>query len=130
MLLALDRYFRTYEKVTPDFVARAWLGEAYAGEQQFRGRSTDRQQFDVPMRYLAEKGAGRAQNLVLQKEGAGRLYYRVGMQLRADEPEARGGRLRLRGRARLRGGGRSRRRAARRGRDVAHQGGARRCACG
>jgi hypothetical protein len=79
VLLALDRYFRTYERATPDFVARAWLGEAYAGEQQFRGRSTDRQQFDVPMRYLAEKGAGREQNLVIQKEGAGRLYYRVGM---------------------------------------------------
>ncbi|MBV8858151.1 MAG: hypothetical protein JOZ02_14565 [Acidobacteria bacterium] len=78
VLLALDRYFRTYEKATPDFVARAWLGDAYAGEQQFKGRSTDRQQFDVPMRYLAEKGGG-AQNLVLQKEGAGRLYYRVGM---------------------------------------------------
>ena len=78
VLLALDRYFRTYEKATPDFVARAWLGDAYAGEQQFRGRSTDRQQFDVPMRYLAEKGSG-TQNLVLQKEGAGRLYYRVGM---------------------------------------------------
>src|SRR2546421_4338355 len=58
VLLALDRYFRTYEKATPDFVARAWLGEAYAGEQQFRGRSTDRQQFDVPMRYLADHGAG------------------------------------------------------------------------
>ncbi|HEY0173740.1 MAG TPA: alpha-2-macroglobulin family protein [Pyrinomonadaceae bacterium] len=78
VLLALDRYFRTYEKATPDFVARAWLGDAYAGEQQFRGRSTDRQQFDVPMRYIVEKGGGE-QNLVLQKEGAGRLYYRVGM---------------------------------------------------
>jgi uncharacterized protein YfaS (alpha-2-macroglobulin family) len=78
ILLALDRYFRTYEKATPDFVARAWLGDAYAGEQQFRGRSTDRRQFDVPMRYIVEKGSG-SQNLVLQKEGAGRLYYRVGM---------------------------------------------------
>jgi uncharacterized protein YfaS (alpha-2-macroglobulin family) len=80
VLLALDRYFRTYEKATPDFVARAWLGEAYAGEQQFKGRSTDRQQFDVPMSYIAEKGEGATQNLVLQKEGAGRLYYRIGMQ--------------------------------------------------
>ncbi|HEX3560840.1 MAG TPA: alpha-2-macroglobulin family protein [Pyrinomonadaceae bacterium] len=79
VLLALDRYFQTYEKATPDFVARAWLGDAYAGEQQFRGRSTDRQQFDVPMRYLADHGGG-SQNLTLQKEGAGRLYYRIGMQ--------------------------------------------------
>src|SRR2546423_2733492 len=78
-LLALDRYFNTYERATPDFVARAWLGDAYAGEQRFRGRSTDRQQFDVPMRYLADHGAG-AQNLTLQKEGAGRLYYRVRLQ--------------------------------------------------
>ncbi|HYY98146.1 MAG TPA: hypothetical protein VE642_06120, partial [Pyrinomonadaceae bacterium] len=80
VLLALDRYFRTYERATPDFVARAWLGDAYAGEQQFRGRSTDRQQFDVPMSYIAEHGGGAAQSLVLQKEGAGRLYYRVGMR--------------------------------------------------
>ena len=79
VLLALDRYFQTYERATPDFVARAWLGDAYAGEQQFRGRSTDRQQFDVPMHYLADHGAT-AQNLTLQKEGAGRLYYRIGMQ--------------------------------------------------
>ena len=51
----LDRYFNTYEKATPDFVAKAWLGDAFAGQQQFRGRSTDRQQVNVPMRYLAEK---------------------------------------------------------------------------
>jgi uncharacterized protein YfaS (alpha-2-macroglobulin family) len=79
VLLALDRYFNTYERVTPDFVARAWLGDAYAGSQEFRGRSTDRQQFNVPMRRLAERGS-QQQDLVLSKEGAGRLYYRIGMQ--------------------------------------------------
>ena len=36
VLLALDRYFKTYEKVTPDFVARVWLGNAYAGEQDIQ----------------------------------------------------------------------------------------------
>jgi uncharacterized protein YfaS (alpha-2-macroglobulin family) len=77
ILLALDRYFNAYEKVTPNFIARAWLGERFAGEQQFRGRSTDRQQVNVPMRYLA--GQGGAQNLILSKDGAGRLYYRIGM---------------------------------------------------
>jgi uncharacterized protein YfaS (alpha-2-macroglobulin family) len=80
VLLALDRYFATYEKATPDFVARAWLGDAFAGEQQFRGRTTERQQFNVPMRYLAEHNGGGEQKLTLQKEGAGRLYYRIGMQ--------------------------------------------------
>jgi uncharacterized protein YfaS (alpha-2-macroglobulin family) len=77
ILLALDRYFNTFEKLTPNFVARAWLGERFAGEQQFRGRSTDRQQVNVPMRYLANQTG--VQNLILSKDGDGRLYYRVGM---------------------------------------------------
>jgi uncharacterized protein YfaS (alpha-2-macroglobulin family) len=77
ILLALDRYFNVYEKATPDFVAKAWLGDQFAGQQQFRGRSTDRQQVNVPMSYLAAKEG--AQNLILSKEGTGRLYYRIGM---------------------------------------------------
>ncbi len=77
ILLALNHYFNTFEKVTPDFVARVWLGDAYAGQQQFKGRATDRQQVNVAMRYLAEKDT---QNLFVDKEGPGRLYYRIGMQ--------------------------------------------------
>jgi uncharacterized protein YfaS (alpha-2-macroglobulin family) len=78
ILLALDRYFATYEKTTPDFVARAWLGKRFAGEHKFKGRTTERFNVNVPMRYLAESPD--AQNLILNKEGAGRLYYRLGMQ--------------------------------------------------
>ena len=78
VLLALDKYFAVYEKATPDFVARAWLGEAYAGGHEFRGRTTERHHVNVPMRYLADQRG--AQNLILSKEGPGRLYYRVGMQ--------------------------------------------------
>jgi uncharacterized protein YfaS (alpha-2-macroglobulin family) len=77
ILLALDRYFNTFEKVTPNFVARAWLGERFAGEQQFKGRATDRRQLNVPMSYLANQSG--AQNLLLNKDGAGRLYYRIGL---------------------------------------------------
>jgi hypothetical protein len=77
VLLALDRYFNTYEKVTPDFVARVWLGNAYAGEQSFKGRSVDRQRVNVPMRYLADGNSN--QNLVISKGGEGRLYYRLAM---------------------------------------------------
>jgi uncharacterized protein YfaS (alpha-2-macroglobulin family) len=77
VLLALDRYFNTYEKVTPNFVARAWLGQDYALEHAFKGRSVDYQQVEVPMSFLAKYGAGT--DLLLQKEGEGRLYYRVGM---------------------------------------------------
>ena len=78
ILLALDRYFNTYEKITPDFIARAWLGDRFAGEHAFKGRTTERFNVNVPMRYLAEKPG--TENLVLSKDGAGRLYYRLGMQ--------------------------------------------------
>ncbi len=77
VLLALDRYFRTYEKVTPNFVARAWLGDRFAGQHAFRGRSTERKLIAVPMQQLA---ALKAADLVLAKKGAGRLYYRVGLR--------------------------------------------------
>src|SRR5262245_9633426 len=76
-LLALGRYFEAYEKAPPNFVARLWLGEAFAGSQQFLGRSTDSRQINIPMNYLMERPA--RQNLTLSKEGRGRLYYRVGM---------------------------------------------------
>jgi uncharacterized protein YfaS (alpha-2-macroglobulin family) len=76
VLLALDLYFQTYEKVTPDFIARAWLGEEFAGEQTFKGREVDYKSIKIPMSYLAQKGE---QTLTLAKEGQGRLYYRLGM---------------------------------------------------
>lgn len=79
ILLALDRYFNTYEAQTPDFVARIWLGEQYAGETAFRGRTTDYKQVDVPMRFLAGELAGE-QDLVIAKDGPGRLYYRLGLR--------------------------------------------------
>ena len=76
-LLALDLYFQTYEKVTPNFVARVWLGADYAGELPFRGRSTKYFQINVPM---TEVAAHDKQSLTIQKDGAGRLYYRIGMK--------------------------------------------------
>jgi len=77
VLLGLDTYFNTYEKTEPSFVARVWLGDGYAGDHAFKGRSTERYEIDVPMAKLAELGG--KQNLTIAKEGAGRLYYRVGM---------------------------------------------------
>jgi uncharacterized protein YfaS (alpha-2-macroglobulin family) len=78
VLLALDRYFATYEKTTPDFVARAWLGDRYGGEHAFKGRTTERHQVNVPMQQLADFAHGA--DLVVQKDGPGRLYYRIGLQ--------------------------------------------------
>ncbi|HSK01049.1 MAG TPA: hypothetical protein VK932_07400, partial [Kofleriaceae bacterium] len=75
-LLAMDRYFQTYEKATPDFVARVWLGNDFAGERAFRGRTTDYFAIPIPMKAVA---AHDKQALTIQKDGRGRLYYRIGM---------------------------------------------------
>jgi hypothetical protein len=77
-LLALDKYFNAFEKVTPDFVTRVWLGNTYAGEETFKGRSIDSNLLNIPMNYLLEQNG--AANLILDKQGAGRLYYRIGMK--------------------------------------------------
>lgn len=77
VLLALDHYFNTFEAQTPEFVARIWLGGTYAGEHTFVGRTTERQTTAIPMSYVLEGDALR--DLVLSKEGPGRLYYRVGL---------------------------------------------------
>lgn len=79
VLLALSRYFDTYEAVTPNFTTRLWLGEDFAGEQTFHGRSPDTQHLVVPMTaVLAE--AGDPRDLLLAKDGPGRLYYRLGLR--------------------------------------------------
>ena len=77
VLLALDRYFRVYEGQTPEFVARVWLGERFAGDRRFVGRSADRHHLDVPMRVLVEDDPS---SLAIGKEGPGRLYYRAGLR--------------------------------------------------
>ncbi|MDW3216793.1 MAG: alpha-2-macroglobulin family protein [Ilumatobacteraceae bacterium] len=77
ILIALDRYFGTFESVTPDFVARAWLGDLYAAEATFDGRTTDRVNTLVPMPQVINAGDT---DIVLSKEGDGRLYYRLGLR--------------------------------------------------
>jgi uncharacterized protein YfaS (alpha-2-macroglobulin family) len=77
VLLALDRYFAVYEGQTPEFVARVWLGERYAGGHTFSGRTADRHQVSVPMRVLVEDDP---ESLTIGKEGPGRLYYRAGLR--------------------------------------------------
>jgi len=77
ILLALDKYFHVYENTTPNFTTRIWLGSAFAGQQIFKGRSVDSNAVNVPMDYLQKQKS--APNLVLDKQGDGRLYYRIGL---------------------------------------------------
>ena len=76
VLLALDRYFNTFEAQTPDFVARIWLGDTYAGAHEYQGYTTERHTTSIPMNYLVDSGD---RDLILSKEGTGRLYYRLGL---------------------------------------------------
>ena len=82
ILLALNNYFDTFESVDPDFVARVWLGDLYAGEHEFRGRSVDFAETLVPMEELLARGDD---ELILAKDGAGRLYYRLGLRYAPDD---------------------------------------------
>ncbi len=76
-LLAADRYYKTVENVVPDFVAQVFLGDEFAGAQEFRGRSLAVTQQSIPMRTL-QKSPERL--LTLAKEGPGKLYYRIGLR--------------------------------------------------
>jgi len=78
VLLAMDRYFNTYESQTPDFLARIWLGDTYAGQHTYQGYSTERHQTSIPMAYLLD--APDVHDLIMSKEGDGRLYYRLGLK--------------------------------------------------
>jgi hypothetical protein len=76
ILLALDSYFNTFEAEMPDFVAQLWLGQTYAGAQEFIGRSTDRYLTEIPMNYLADEEVG---DVIVSVAGDGRLYYRLSL---------------------------------------------------
>lgn len=75
-LLALNRYFRIAEGRRPDFRAGLWLGQAFVGEHSYRGRTARQDRVEVP---LGAVPSG-ASELLVDKAGPGRLYYRVGMR--------------------------------------------------
>ncbi|MEZ5411373.1 MAG: alpha-2-macroglobulin family protein [Acidimicrobiales bacterium] len=77
ILLALKHYFDAFEAAEPSFTARAWLGDLYASEHRFEGRTTDRAATVVPM---ADVIAGGDQRVVVAKDGPGRLYWRLGLR--------------------------------------------------
>ena len=81
ILLALDQYFNVFEREVPNFTARVWMGDTFAGEQSFKGRSTERHVINIPLRVvLDELAQGEAKPLAIERTGdAGRLYYRIGM---------------------------------------------------
>jgi uncharacterized protein YfaS (alpha-2-macroglobulin family) len=76
-LVALSRYYKHYEKVVPDYRLRAWLGDGFIGQTTFKGRSMRVVEQKVPMPFLQDQGR---KPLILEKRGAGKLYYRLGLR--------------------------------------------------
>jgi alpha-2-macroglobulin len=76
VLLAAERYFRTYERTAPDFTASLWLNGRFAASQAFKGAGTARSRLMVGLPQLG----GRETALVMSKQGTGSLYYRVGLR--------------------------------------------------
>lgn len=77
LLLAMSQYFGQYEAVEPAFTANVWLDETLVASEEFRGRSMATHQLDLPMAWLIERDPQRIQT---SRQGAGRLYYRLGLQ--------------------------------------------------
>ncbi|MCW5808843.1 MAG: hypothetical protein KIT31_41210, partial [Deltaproteobacteria bacterium] len=80
------RYFDVFEKVTPSYTGKVWVGAAGYVEQAFAGRSGARAQAQLGWAALRP---GTTHDLAIAREGAGRMYYRLGITYapqRADLP--------------------------------------------
>ncbi len=77
---ALRRYFDTYEEEDPHFVARSWLRERQVFEGEFDRRDARAHGVEVAAGELLEKDEETTQPLILQRDGQGRMYYRVGLR--------------------------------------------------
>jgi uncharacterized protein YfaS (alpha-2-macroglobulin family) len=73
---AMRRYFDTYEKDTPDFTGKLWLGESAYAERAFKGRTTERATAHADWAAFAP---GSAHDVAIDRAGTGRLYYRLGI---------------------------------------------------
>jgi len=75
-LQALRRYFDVYEKTTPNYTGKLWLGRANYAEQAFVGRTNVRGEARADWTTLKP---GSTHDLAFAKDGPGRMYYRVGI---------------------------------------------------
>jgi hypothetical protein len=93
-LLSLRRAFDVLESQVPDNRVRAWLGERTLVDERFVGRDVTRRGLTLPVSQLAEMAGSDGVELVLDEDGPGRLYWRLGLRYARDledpQPESRG----------------------------------------
>jgi uncharacterized protein YfaS (alpha-2-macroglobulin family) len=85
-LAALVSYYRTFESDVPQMTATVKLGSSAVGSVPFAGRTTNTQEFQVPMSDLAKTIAGATRDLEIARTGTGRVYYTSRLQYLAPEP--------------------------------------------
>ncbi|CAF1018384.1 unnamed protein product [Adineta steineri] len=85
VLSALAKYFHIKERDTPDFTANIWLDNDYCGQHQYKDQTADIYTIDIPMKIVLSPSSSNAEindqnkDLIIQKDGTGRLYYRIGL---------------------------------------------------
>ncbi|MCB9716431.1 MAG: hypothetical protein H6712_21390 [Myxococcales bacterium] len=92
-LLALAGHAARHEVDPPDLELRAWMGQGRAQRAEQRGRDAAPVDLRVSMaELLGPLGSDRTATVVLDREGQGTAYYRLGMEWAVDdgdEPPAR-----------------------------------------
>jgi len=73
---ALRRYFDVYEKATPNYTGKIWLGAASYADQSFVGRTGTRGVTGATWSTLVP---GSTHDVAFAKDGPGRMYYRLGI---------------------------------------------------
>ncbi|MFZ6177102.1 MG2 domain-containing protein [Nannocystis pusilla] len=109
-LVAITDYARVREADPPDFVGRAWVGSKPVFEASFLGRDLKGQEATAkmpdilkPARAGEPAAASAPLTVVLQRQGQGRMYYRLGAEwaLAEANPPAREHGLEIRRELRL-----------------------------
>lgn len=81
-LVALADYAKIYESEVPDFKARAWVAQRNVLDVAFKGREFVTRSVTTDMIDIVGLGPNPSDPLpiVLQRQGQGRLYYRLGAE--------------------------------------------------
>lgn len=79
-LIAMSRFAARFEPETPKQRVQAWIGPQRVVDAEFRGFDPDAVGGGVDLRRALEEAGEGGSHVVVQREGTGRAYYRVGVE--------------------------------------------------